>query len=206
MTHIPINRNRQGQQNLSMRSAKREPKFPASTSKTGEDPETPNTLSLSRRTSRARTNATQRETPRGTHAGTNHQCLITRPREVFSNHVCGDQTGMIWCNEVARGERAGVREQMNESWPIYPSKSQRSPIPSNAEKRQDQTPSSTHKHIFGKWNKSPSRCRTPSFSPPRYLRLWSAAACEEFSLIWPFLLTIGPSASCWRCASRWRPP
>ena len=140
MTHIPINRNRQGQQNLSMRSAKREPKFPASTSKTGEDPETPNTLSLSRRTSRARTNATQRETPRGTHAGTNHQCLIMRPRQVFSNHVCGDQTGMIWWNEVARERAAGPGA---ESWP----KSQRSSIPCNAEKRQDPNPSSTHTNI-----------------------------------------------------------
>lgn len=86
-------------------------------------------------------------------------------RSVFiPNHVCGDQTGMISCERACGGPGA------NESWPIYLPKSQRSPIPSNAEKRQDQT-SPTHTQTYlGKWNKSPSRCRTPSYpSPhPRY--------------------------------------
>lgn len=100
-------------------------------------------------------------------------------------------------NEVAR-ERAAAREQMNRGRFICrKAKAITPPIPSNAEKRQDQT-SPTHTQTYlGKWNKSPSRCRTPSHPSPHPTvpvssRLWSAAACEEFSLICPSCLPSDP--------------
>ena len=63
--------------------------------------------------------------------------------------------------------------------------------------RNDRTKPLQHTQTYlGKWNKSPSRCRTPPILLPilgtGIFRLWSAAACEEFSLICPSCLPSDP--------------